>query len=177
MNTLIIQSSDTGRDVFQYRCQQPSAWFHDVSSDDWNSARVDSRWTMTNIRWHQWAVAEEHNATLRKLWGETWFLVLVPWQAPKAAALEAKSISKNLLSSMNIHACINVADAQLFIYIRSNKRQLTIRDLVLFVFFSLLSWQHANSTALLHTLFNITEGLQFNVCIFKPNYVSVRIWK
>lgn len=53
--------------------------------------------------------------------------------------MEAKSFSENLLPGVHIHACINVADAQLFTFV------------------------------------NITKGLQFSVCIFQPNYVSIWI--
>jgi len=55
-------------------------------------------------------------------------------------ALKAESVSKNLLASIDIHASIDVADAQLL------------------------------------SFFNVTEGLQFSIHVFQPNYVSIRIW-
>ena len=49
--------------------------------------------------------------------GET---CLISRQAPKAVALKAESVSKNLLASIDIHASIDVADAQLLSYNRCN---------------------------------------------------------
>lgn len=40
--------------------------------------------------------------------------VLISRQAPLAAAFEAKSVGENPLTGVDVHARVNVADAQLF---------------------------------------------------------------
>jgi hypothetical protein len=98
-------------------------------------------------------------------------------------ALKAESISKNPLPSIDIHASIDVADAQLFSYNRCNINNFIGIDVFSFSFFfycarvtivTELLYRYHNH-CILHTFFNVTEGLQFSIRILQPNYVSIWI--